>query len=256
MGSLSDYKVFIIQFDEESRSSHELFVKRHVSKGSEKKSLPSERTLLLSNLPPWVDKPSLKRLFTPNGSIQSLQFLKSLDSKIEKEEDEQSLIRGFKFGFIVFDLPSSLNRVLEEMDNTIRYILSTPTHSIQVGMEEWKRRYNESILADPEGTELAIKKWVAHYDKAQSAPPPAEEDEDGWVTVSRTSSKKPVVSKNASTKIKAREQRKRKRKELENFYKFQVKESKIKKLEELRTKFEADKQKQILLKGERKFKPT
>ena len=53
-------------------------------------------------------------------------------------------------------------------------------------------------------------------------------DDDGWVTVSRHTSKKPVgrASDKAQARVKAREARKRKRKELENFYKYQVKEFK------------------------------
>ena len=55
----------------------------------------------------------------------------------------------------------------------------------------------------------------------------AEEDEDGWVTVSRSTKKTTKVAAKgtakAQAKVKAREARKRKRKELENFYKYQVK---------------------------------
>ena len=54
----------------------------------------------------------------------------------------------------------------------------------------------------------------------------AEEDEEGWVTVSRSTKKTTKVAAKgtakAQAKVKAREARKRKRKELENFYKYQV----------------------------------
>nr|ACO12722.1 Gastric cancer antigen Zg14 homolog [Lepeophtheirus salmonis] len=247
-----DYKVFSIKFDEACKSSHDLFVKRYRPK-SQKSQLPLERTLLVANVPPWADKPSIKRLFVSNGAIDAVHFQKNIESNSEIEGEDQ-IIEGFKFGFVVFERPSSLSRVIENMDNTKKYILSTSTHPIPVGLEKWKIMYNQSLLLKPEMKELQIKKWVENYDKAQNIAPP--EDEEGWVTVTRATSKKPVVSKNASAKIKAREQRKRKRKELENFYKFQVKESKIKKLEELRAKFEVDKKKQITMKGERRFKPT
>ena len=55
----------------------------------------------------------------------------------------------------------------------------------------------------------------------------AEVDEDGWVTVSRSTRRTAKVAAKgtakAQAKVKAREARKRKRKELENFYKYQVK---------------------------------
>ena len=49
--------------------------------------------------------------------------------------------------------------------------------------------------------------------------------------------------------------RKRKRKELENFYRHQAKESKLRRLSDLKEKFEADKKRQLQMKQERKFKP-
>ena len=56
--------------------------------------------------------------------------------------------------------------------------------------------------------------------------------------------------------MKARAAKKQKNKELRNFYKFQMKETKLKKLQELRDKFEADKEKQRKLIAERKFRPA
>ena len=85
----------------------------------------------------------------------------------------------------------------------------------------------------------------------------AEPDEDGWVTISRHTSKKPVGgrSEKAQARLKAIAEKKRKRKELDNFYKFQMRDAKLKRIEDLKTKFETDKQKQIKMKQDRKFKP-
>jgi len=107
----------------------------------------------------------------------------------------------------------------------------------------------------------------------------AEPDEDGWVTVSRHTGRKPVVTRSLKAQVfylsqqkfkkvmqpyfiiikqarlKAVAERKRKKKELSNFYKFQMKEEKIKRIDDLRSKFEADKEKQLKMKQDRKFKP-
>lgn len=64
------------------------------------------------------------------------------------------------------------------------------------------------------------------------------------------------ISANAQKKIKLREAQKRKRKELENFYKHQIKKRKLERLSELREKFEADKKRQLAMKQQRKFKPA
>ena len=84
-----------------------------------------------------------------------------------------------------------------------------------------------------------------------------EADEDGWTTVTRQNSRKPVgkSSVKAQAKVKAREAKKRKRKELENFYRSQMKEKKLQRMDELREKFEKDKQRQLQMKMERKFRP-
>lgn len=52
-----------------------------------------------------------------------------------------------------------------------------------------------------------------------------------------------------------RGEKKKKNKELKNFYTFQIKEQKIEKLELLRKKFEEDKERVAAMKAARKFKP-
>ena len=54
------------------------------------------------------------------------------------------------------------------------------------------------------------------------------------------------ISKNLP-KIKARDARRRKKKEMHDFYKFQTKEEKLDRLRELKDKFDVDRQKQLKL---------
>ena len=63
-------------------------------------------------------------------------------------------------------------------------------------------------------------------------------------------------SEKVKARLKAREAKKRKNRELRNFYKFQLKETKFKKLSDLREKFEADKERQRKMIADRKFKPA
>lgn len=131
-----------------------------------------------------------------------------------------------------------------------------------MGVAQWRAQYNASILRDTAMAMAEIEKGVAELDAAQEAEANqgkalGETDDDGWITVSRHAQRKPVGlnTEKAQKKVKAREAKKRKRKELENFYKFQVKESKLRRLEELREKFREDKRKQNAMKVQRKFKP-
>ena len=88
----------------------------------------------------------------------------------------------------------------------------------------------------------------------------AEADNQGWVTVSSKSRKKSTLGAGKSEKVKARmkarDAKRRKNRELRNFYKFQIKDTKLKKLQDLRDRFEADQEKQKKLISERKFKPS
>ena len=88
----------------------------------------------------------------------------------------------------------------------------------------------------------------------------AEPDDEGWVTISRNSKKKSTIGAGRSEKVKARlkarEAKKRKNRELRNFYKFQLKETKLKKLSDLREKFEVDKERQRKMIADRKFRPS
>ncbi|TRY71107.1 hypothetical protein TCAL_13683 [Tigriopus californicus] len=131
-----------------------------------------------------------------------------------------------------------------------------------VGVAKWRAGYNDSLLKDTTAAMKAIEEGVAALDAAQAAEVSqgqamAEADEDGWITVSRHGHRKPVGlnTDKAQKKVMAREAKKRKRKELENFYKFQVKESKLRRLDDLREKFRDDKRKQSAMKVQRKFKP-
>ena len=80
------------------------------------------------------------------------------------------------------------------------------------------------------------------------------------MTISRKSKKKSTLGAGRSEKVKARlkarEAKKKKNRELRNFYKFQLKETKLKKLSDLREKFEADKERQRKMIADRKFKPS
>ena len=101
-----------------------------------------------------------------------------------------------------------------------------------------------------------------HYLKAMVESQEAGDD-DGWITVSRHTSKKgkPLgnLSAKGQAKIKAKDVKRRKRKELMNFYKFQTREKKLDRLNELKERFEADKLKQAKMKQDRqdrKFRPV
>ena len=135
------------------------------------------------------------------------------------------------------------------------------------GVRKWKRAHNNAIIPDSDIDDLktSIEEFVREVDEKREeaknkAEEEAEPDDDGWVTISRKSKKKSTLGAGRSEKVKARlkarEAKKRKNRELRSFYKFQLKETKLKKLSDLREKFEADKERQRKMIADRKFKPS
>ena len=108
-----------------------------------------------------------------------------------------------------------------------------------------------------------LKHLLSHLFKQEMMESQEAGDDEGWVTVTRHTSKKgkPLgnLSVKGQAKIKAKDAKRRHKKELLNFYKFQTREKKLDRLNELKERFEADKLKQAKMKQdrqERKFRPV
>ncbi|GLD74451.1 ribosomal RNA-processing protein 7 homolog A [Lates japonicus] len=84
-----------------------------------------------------------------------------------------------------------------------------------------------------------------------------QEDEEGWVKVTRghKGTKARPHSEAANKRTLQKEMRKKKRKELMNFYTWQHRNTQKEHIAELRKKFEEDKQRIALLRAQRKFRP-
>lgn len=264
-------RVLTVKFSAASQTCHHVFFAAHrVQEPCPEK--PLGRTLFCSNIPPWASAPSLKRLFQSNGPVDRVILQRTptpgappAQEPTRWQEGRDARVGcGFKYAYVVFERPSSVRNAMEKMDARKTHVLSTHAQPIETGVEKWRREYNAGLAQDLDALMAEIEASVAEMDvkKADEVKEAEEEfgeaDEDGWVTVSRHTSKKPVgkISDKAQKKVKAREARKRKRKELEHFYKHQVKQSKLARLNELKEKFEQDKQKQLAMKSDRKFKPT
>jgi len=236
---------------------------------------PGNKTLILSMIPPWASPTSIGALFArlgPGCLIKAVYFCQNFTDLIVPSTNpslwpladvEGSKIRGFKCGFVVFEKAASMRSIWSEVDLSEPYILSAPEHPVATGLKKWKREYNSMVLCrklDLDNLAENVKTYVDQMDKAREelrrkAAQEAEPDDEGWVTVSRHSgkSRKPLgqSTKKGQAKIKARDARRKKRKELLDFYKFQTKEEKIDRLNELKEKFEVDRQKQLKMKQER-----
>ncbi|XP_014608975.1 PREDICTED: ribosomal RNA-processing protein 7 homolog A [Polistes canadensis] len=244
--NLSGYKSMWIHFNNENVDRHQLFLKKHWIKKQEPE-YPRGRTLFLLNVPPYATTDSLKNAFTKLcGEVLSVVFTTPV---------------GFKTAYIVFENESSLDKALRiPSDHAI--CLSTEEETYLTGYEKWCTEYNDSLQSEKD-LKKEICKYMSMYDqriadriaRQKSA---EEAEEDGWVTVtSRKKRGKFATSRKESTinKIRTNIELKNRKKQLLNFYTFQIRESKKQHLAELRKKFELDKKKLQELKKRRTFKP-
>ncbi|XP_043683550.1 ribosomal RNA-processing protein 7 homolog A isoform X2 [Vespula pensylvanica] len=220
--NLKGFKSLWIHFNHENLDRHQLFFKKHWVKKQES-DYPRGKTLFVLNIPPYATTDSLKNAFSRLcGEVTSIVF---------------TTLVGFKTAYIVFNNESSLEKALK-LPNDYVICLSTEQETYLTGLASM---FNYQI-ADRIAKEKAAK----------------DMEQDGWVTI--TSRKKrgqfaPSRKESTISKIQNKEEQKNQKKQLLNFYTFQIRESKKQHLAELRKKFELDKKRLQELKKKRTFKP-
>nr|XP_050867088.1 ribosomal RNA-processing protein 7 homolog A isoform X2 [Vespula vulgaris] len=220
--NLKGFKSLWVHFNHENLDRHQLFFKKHWVKKQES-DYPRGKTLFVLNIPPYATTDSLKNAFSRLcGEVTSIVF---------------TTLVGFKTAYIVFNNESSLEKALK-LPNDYVICLSTEQETYLTGLASM---FNYQI-ADRIAKEKAAK----------------DMEQDGWVTI--TSRKKrgqfaPSRKESTISKIQNKEEQKNQKKQLLNFYTFQIRESKKQHLAELRKKFELDKKRLQELKKKRTFKP-
>ncbi|KAK0087481.1 hypothetical protein PV325_000922 [Microctonus aethiopoides] len=231
-----------------SSDPHQVFFKEH-SVRNQDPECPKGKTLFVLNVPPYVNLKLLKAVFHQNcGPVKFAKFQSGRPKG------------GFKIAFIVFMRESSLEKALT-LKKDVTFVLNTEENPCILGIQQWCKEYNSAVVQNEKELKSTIEKYMESYDSKVEAKLTAnveEEENDGWTTVS--SKKKrgqfaPVRKESTIEKIQTVEERKNKKKQLLNFYTFQIRESKKQHLAELRKKFELDKQKLQQLKAKRTFKP-
>ncbi|XP_013102442.1 ribosomal RNA-processing protein 7 homolog A [Stomoxys calcitrans] len=264
MPEIEGYKVVPLRVTPDSEHCHSIYMKEHFIRLMDPNK-PKGRTLFLLNVPPYVTESSLETFFQNIGPVVSVTFAQKAgrdeDHKWQQKITEFSNIEtpfSFKVAYIVFKNTNSVSRSLE-----VRSIdLFSPTSKesyIVSGMQLWHTQYMNRIL-DVEKTQAYIDEYMAAYDEkereAVEAAKTSEADADGWITVGKQGNNSGFEQTEANIgKLEDKIERGRKKKELSNFYTFQIRESKMKNIVELRKKFEEDKKKIETLKQTRRFRP-
>jgi len=240
---IGGFKVIPVRFSKDCTSCHELFVKEHSLRHQED-SKPPGRTLFVLNIPPYATEDGLKTLFSCSGKVTSVL----LQHNIGKDCDN---LNGFKTGYVVFAKREHLLKVLQKNE------LSLDALPFKTGLDKWIEEYNKSIC-DPVSLKNEINNFMLKFDKSEEDKKKKSKDVDdeGWTVVTKKG-RNPGLARKESVEIKINEEikTKSKKKELKNFYTFQIREGKMKNLAVLRKNFEEAKKKVEIMKNSRRFKP-
>lgn len=251
--SINNFTTIWLKYESQSSDQHQLFLKAH-SVRKQELEYPRGQTLFLLNIPSYVTPDSLKNAFISIcGPVRSVTLT----------TDQRKAKTGFKVGYIVFEKESGLDKALMLPKNYIMILQTAENPTCLTGVIKWCKEYNNSL-----SNETVIKKeietYMSNYDariaNRLAREKAAEEgrDNEGWVTVTgRKKRGQYALSRKESTisKVQHKDEQKSKKKQLLNFYTFQIRESKKQNLAELRKKFELDKNKLQQLKLKRTFKP-
>lgn len=248
-----------LKLTEESLAPHVIYLKEH-SVREHTKDKPQGRTLLAVNLPPYVDEKGIKNAFKEAGTIQSVQFLlkpSTAEVKSVKKFLPDPEKTTFKVAYIVFEKVAQLDKAL---NLTRLEPMNSENHVTKTGINKWIDEYNSTVLQPKtlkENVETFMKTYDEYVKKSEKREKKLEEEDDeGWMTVTKGGKIQSFArTEKVENKIMAKEEKGRKRKELQNFYTFQIRESKMKHIVSLRQKFEEDKKKIAQIKQTRRFKP-
>uniref|UniRef100_A0AAY5K1I5 RRM domain-containing protein n=1 Tax=Esox lucius TaxID=8010 RepID=A0AAY5K1I5_ESOLU len=262
------FSVLSLQFSTESTAQHNIFVKEHRVRAEKTTHRPLDRTLFVLNIPPYCSESVIRELFSQFGPVQSVE----LREKPGSSENATSKLakyfttaqkQGFVVGYIVFQKATSIAAAKSHPHN-VPLVVSTEQQPVWTGLKKWIHQYKQSIVQTDKLQE-AVDAFMQDYDQrkneeAKRQKKQAEEqqeDEEGWVKVTRGKggAKARPHSEVANQKALQKETRKRKRKELINFYTWQHRNTQKEHIAELRKKFEEDKQRIALLRAQRKFRP-
>uniref|UniRef100_UPI0037E86565 ribosomal RNA-processing protein 7 homolog A n=1 Tax=Semicossyphus pulcher TaxID=241346 RepID=UPI0037E86565 len=262
------FTVLSLQFDSDSVAQHKLYLKEHKVRAEKSSGRPLDRTLFVLNIPPYCSEGVIRELFSQFGDVQFVELRDHPGSSQEAGPKLSKFFKpvskqGFKVGYIVFQNSSSI-AAAKSHSHDVPLVVCTEEHQVKTGVQKWIKQYTDSFI-QPDKLQQIVDSFMDDYDKrkeeeAERQKKEAEqqqEDEEGWVKVTRgqKGTKARPHSEAANQKTLRKEMRKKKRKELMNFYTWQHRNTQKEHIAELRKKFEEDKQRIALLRAQRKFKP-
>mmetsp|Transcript_7705 Transcript_7705/g.26049 ORF Transcript_7705/g.26049 Transcript_7705/m.26049 type:complete len:251 (-) Transcript_7705:48-800(-) len=219
-----------------------LYVKLHRSKKAGEEALPGDRTLFVANA--TMEEEELRSVFEQFGSVEAITT-SDKKKKLFRGRDRRSEAAGGGTAHVVFKQRSACEAVLKSC-SPLR--LEEEDETGKTGLKAWMHDHRSKNMAE-DSLQAHVDACMAAFDSRTEAERAARKnkvvDEDGFELV--TYKRKNLVEETAPPPKKA--------KELQDFYRFQIREKKREQLVALRNKFEADKKRVEAMKTRRQFKP-
>lgn len=217
-------------------------------------------SLLILNIPPFISLESVKTILEHT----------IVDDTIKEVILKRSMIKGadpnetYRVASVRFENEEEVEGALRNCDNKKHFICLSDIgiDILTCGITKYVREYRQAFIRADELQKRVDSFFEVHDAKILEEKQKAKKmhnvpDAEGWITVTRSRFKPvpaAIVVKNKEDLLKLSKKKKRMKDNIP-FYTFQLKQSKMKHLEELREKFEEDKKKLALAKAARKFRP-
>lgn len=234
-----------------NKCHHQLFAKD--SGRSKDVNRPLGKTIIVLNVPPFLNESDVAFLFRRAGDVVSVVF----PEKPKPNDDSPFFQKNINFckykaAIVVFRLTKHQDKALKL--NEVSLCDKDGNLQNVSGVDKWRQEVMKQIHNEEE-LQLDINKFMEIFDKKREAGADAEDD-GGWTTVTKKG-RHPGFEQKESVinKVAEKLEQGKKKKHLQNFYTFQIRESKMKEIVSLRQKFQEDKEKVQQMKKTRRFKP-
>eukprot|EP01031_Cornospumella_fuschlensis_P040515 gene40515-49384_t len=258
MATIKGYRIISLSLSDDFEVFHQVYLKEHMDKKSNGKVLLVGNVDIKPDLTvEQIDK-SMRLLFAKFGDIDEVSI-----SDIEIESLSTS-----RFAHVTFNKKASVKLALNASNadyeeawldarkklgfiaqhNVVKTINQLRRAFLwkREDPEQWQARVDEEMREFEEDEERERRE----HQEAREKP-----DDDGFILVASKNKRKREDDHNVHRGKTQRTRKNKKDTELKNFYRFQIKEQKMKQLDILRKKFEEDKEKVAKMKDARKFKP-
>lgn len=250
------------------KQTRQLFVQKHNAKKTTDDK-PIGKTLFIINIPPYINESQLQSAFSSFGSVENVFILENTIEHSNDETNDSTTIQsqyfnrsneilGFKMAYVVFKMTKSLEKSLKL--SKVQIVANDAVNSdLCTGIDKWNKQYMETLI-DEKTLQAEVDEYMHAFEEREQEEREearkTEVDEDGWTVVKRGKTgggfqQKESILKALEDKI----EKGKEKKEFNNFYAFQIRESKQKHIVSLRKKFAQDKLKIEALKKARRFKP-